>query len=300
MCDIFLEIGEDHIGKWHIEDSHRYLIDPPRDKHEEDRLGREYSGKSNEEKNSWIYPLRDDIRESRGKPEWFFLILIPSKNPHIEIFREEKCEKRCDRDTDRERKYRIIGFANTRIGTWIPREHSGEKGKNRPKYEWQESEKYELFREVDRVDFRDDICRDEDKRESKYGKRYMSLEEKRKGLHTEEIAREDCTDIDRQCDKDFCIVHKNFKLLLETSYLYWILFLTLLLICSVQCETGSDTQTAYGISRARTRIERVCLRERIFWLSTHLWQWVNLLIRSCGYQTNLSRESSLDIVLDTK
>ena len=55
------KIGKCEIGEWHIEDSHSHLVDPPWETHHDDRLGREYSGKSDEHEYAGIKELGNYI-----------------------------------------------------------------------------------------------------------------------------------------------------------------------------------------------------------------------------------------------
>ncbi len=46
MLLLFRKIGKCEVGKWHVEDSHSHLVDPPWETHHDDCLSREYSRKS--------------------------------------------------------------------------------------------------------------------------------------------------------------------------------------------------------------------------------------------------------------
>ncbi len=61
MLLLFRKIGKCEVGKWHVEDSHSHLVDPPWETHHDDCLSREYSRKSDKHEYSGIEKLRDNI-----------------------------------------------------------------------------------------------------------------------------------------------------------------------------------------------------------------------------------------------
>lgn len=192
---------EDKVGDGCIEDSSENFIDPPGDSHEQYFLWREDSCESDRHEYCGIDCLWDDIRKSRCDKEICTYFFRSEEDDDIDILRYEKCKEGSDTHAPREREDRIVCISYAIVGGRWPGKRLSEEIAKSEEYQREKPCEDESLRHILSVDLPNDIRRDEDDREEKYGNRQMCPKEKWHRLHAEKIGCEECRDVDGEREK---------------------------------------------------------------------------------------------------